>query len=189
MSQKNTLRKNILSRRDALSEAYRQKSARTVASTLATLPESFGADTIAAFMSFGGELPLTSALTDFIEAGRRILLPKMHMPTRTMVFYAVEDFSTLVKNTYGILEPDPERHISFPEETISCVLTPGVAFDASGYRLGYGGGFYDRFFAKLSPAVPRIGIAFELQYVSRIPRGVHDLPVHILVTESAVHRF
>jgi len=68
------------------------------------------------------------------------------------------------------------------------VLVPLLAVDAKGYRLGYGGGFYDRTLAALAP-VTAVGVAFDVQRVDAVPRGVHDRPLTHLVTESGVISF
>jgi 5-formyltetrahydrofolate cyclo-ligase len=66
---------------------------------------------------------------------------------------------------------------------IDWVLVPGVAFDAAGRRLGYGGGYYDRLLPQLSPGVARVAGTLEIQLVDRVPAGPHDLPVDTIVTE------
>jgi 5-formyltetrahydrofolate cyclo-ligase len=67
-------------------------------------------------------------------------------------------------------------------------VPPGVAFDRSGRRVGYGGGFYDRFLPMLGWAGPRIALAFDVQLVDELPAGGFDLPVDVIVTESRVLR-
>jgi 5-formyltetrahydrofolate cyclo-ligase len=89
--------------------------------------------------------------------------------------------------SFGALEPeagpvvDPGR--------LDVVLTPGVAFDRTGRRVGYGGGFYDRFLGLVRPNAPRVAIAFDLQLVGDdLPAGAFDLPIDVLVTETRVLR-
>ena len=92
----------------------------------------------------------------------------------------------------GIPEPrpslrrEPSRRVA-PED-IELAIVPGLAFDALGNRLGRGGGFYDRFLAKLSPTATVVGLAFECQVFDVIPTEPHDGPVDLLVTEKAVRR-
>ena len=83
----------------------------------------------------------------------------------------------------GILEPDP----ALPRVDVGAidwVLVPGVAFDAAGRRLGYGGGYYDRLLALMPPATPRVAGAFDVQLVPVVPAAPHDLVVDTLATES-----
>jgi len=88
----------------------------------------------------------------------------------------------------GILEPDPEKCLLGDIHLISLVLTPGVVFSKDGYRIGYGGGYYDTFFTTISEDVARVGLAFDLQLVeiADMPRESHDLPVHRIITESHI---
>jgi 5-formyltetrahydrofolate cyclo-ligase len=74
-----------------------------------------------------------------------------------------------------------------PKE-LDAAVVPGSVFDAAGRRCGYGGGFYDTYLPRLREGVPRIGLAFELQLVDDLPCEPHDLPVHVVVTESRVLR-
>lgn len=89
----------------------------------------------------------------------------------------------------AIPEPDPGRTIPIDPEEINVIIVPGSVFDTRGGRLGYGGGYYDRFAAAESPRALRIAIAFEVQVLDQIPLLPHDVPMHILVTEQKVRVF
>jgi 5-formyltetrahydrofolate cyclo-ligase len=90
------------------------------------------------------------------------------------------------KSEYGIPEPIIERTEDFKAENIDLVIVPGIAFDEEGSRIGYGGGFYDRFIQLLGHGVPLLSIAFELQVIPKIPSENHDLPVDKIITEKRV---
>lgn len=89
----------------------------------------------------------------------------------------------------GILEPDPKVAKPCPLEAIDLIVTPGVAFSKTGKRLGYGGGYYDRFFAKIAglqnPA-PKVALIPESQIFDDIPTDEHDLPVDFLISERGI---
>mgnify|MGYP003590435843 FL=1 len=91
----------------------------------------------------------------------------------------------LIPGYKGIPEPDPQlAHArSLPANSLEVVIIPGAVFDRRGYRLGYGGGYYDRFLALEAPQALRIGLAFDLQLVEHLPNEIHDIPMDILVTE------
>ena len=86
----------------------------------------------------------------------------------------------------GIPEPDPKlAHArSIPATQLEVVIVPGAVFDRRGYRLGYGGGYYDRFLALEAPQALRIGLCFDLQLVDQLPEEAHDVPMDWLVTEQ-----
>ena len=83
-----------------------------------------------------------------------------------------------------IPEPDPARATLVPPEKIDIAVIPGSVFDIYGGRLGYGGGYYDRFLVNDAPQALRIGFAFEQQLVDRVPLEPHDQPLDILITEK-----
>ncbi len=84
--------------------------------------------------------------------------------------------------SYGPKEP-PHRVAAEPSE-VDVVITPGMAFDRSGHRVGYGGGNYDRYLAGLNPKATRVGIAFDVQVLAEVPRGPDDQPVDFVVTDQ-----
>jgi len=86
----------------------------------------------------------------------------------------------------AIPEPDPDRAIPVSPEKINIAVLPGSVFDLYGGRLGYGGGYYDRFLVNDAPQALRIGFAFEQQLVDRVPLEPHDQPLDILITEKQI---
>ncbi len=97
------------------------------------------------------------------------------------------DYETeLEEGMFGILEPRTGCIRPFPIEEIDIVLVPGIAFDESGGRIGFGGGFYDEFLAKLPSETKRWALAFEFQIVEKIPLTDKDVPVESIITEKRV---
>ena len=100
---------------------------------------------------------------------------------------AIEQLET---GTFGILEPAPELRTAgssrVQPDALDLIVTPGVAFDTSGGRLGYGRGYYDRLLARRRPEVAAIALAFQTQLFPEIPRSQTDVPVDAIVTEQSV---
>lgn len=117
--------------------------------------------------------------------GVRVALPRIDWATKTLVPTRIIDPSMeLTTDRYGLSVPLPAC-LSVPLEEIDCVLVPGVAFDLAGRRLGRGGGFYDRFLARLDrPRVACLGVCFESQVLADIPCSPHDARVDRVLTES-----
>ncbi len=90
----------------------------------------------------------------------------------------------LDQTAYGPREP--RERIAVDPETVDVVVTPGLAFDREGNRLGYGGGYYDRYLARMGDAILRVGVAFSLQLVGRVPHEHEDQPVDVVVTDQGV---
>ena len=95
--------------------------------------------------------------------------------------YSVPSFDGLRRGEFGVLEPDPDRAARIAPDRLDLVIVPGVAFTAGGARLGRGGGFYDRFLARVPDPTPRVGVAFRCQVFDQIPTEPHDAHVDELV--------
>ena len=186
---KKSLRKQIMTLRSQFPIDERIQAENMVFDFVTQLPEFHTAKTISSFVSFGDEISMMRINSYILSLNKTLVLPYIDSQTKTMLFYKVEILSELIQNTFGILEPNPAMHMLVDYKTIDCVLTPGVAFDAHGYRLGYGGGFYDRFFSQIEKTIPKIGIAFELQRVATLPVESYDYPIHKLITEKGILSF
>ncbi len=90
----------------------------------------------------------------------------------------------LKQGVYGIMEPDPEKAEEADVSLLEAVVVPGVAFDRHGGRMGYGGGFYDRFLAGLDRLPFLVGVGFSMQVVEHVPLEPHDIRLDGIVTEK-----
>lgn len=189
MDVKKTLRKEVLSKRTHLSESeWRSKSER-IAYELLKMDIVNQVNNIASFVDFRNEVSMDLINKWILKNGKSLYLPLIDMKSRTMTFYKVEDLDELVRSNYGIMEPDPFIHEAVTPNIIDLFITPGIAFDPHGYRLGYGGGFYDQLFAGVKNEIPKIGLAFDLQRVSELPLEPFDRRITHLVTETGVRTF
>lgn len=186
MSPKRALRQVVREKRDALSESKRKEKAWQIKKRLFNLPEFKGAHAILFYAAFGSEVPTHEMMQEAIEMGKKIILPITDVEKKHLILREVRDLSSLEKNKYGIPEPSPENTLHYEPGLIDLVIVPGIAFDPYGHRIGYGGGYYDRFLKKLKPSIPKIGIAFDVQVVPKIPKEEYDLPVDKITTESLV---
>lgn len=179
--EKRALRRRILRDRDAAESAVRRGWSEAIAGRLMARPEMQRARTVHLFASFGSEVDTLPVVRRLLETGRRPVLPVVVREAWTMEHAAISGLEDLVPGFKGILEPAGQCPRVAPAE-IDLVVVPGLAFDRSGGRLGYGGGFYDRFLAEC-PA-PRVALAFSLQVVDAVPRDARDLPVDLVITEE-----
>lgn len=144
---------------------------------------------LAAYRSFGGEPDVQAGLDTLAGEGWRIAYPKTDKKAMALHFYEAHsplreaDFK---RGPFGIWEPDPERTHEVLAADIDMVLIPGVAFSRAGVRLGYGGGYYDRWLAAAGTAHVRIGISYQSLVQDELPRADHDVLVHHIVTEKGV---
>lgn len=133
------------------------------------------------YLSFGSEVDTIPILEELLRRGVRVSVPRCHKETRTMDAVAITHLSQLKPGAYGILEPEPALPIISPKE-IDLAVVPALAFDKEGYRLGYGGGYYDRFLAEFSGI--SVGLAFSDCITEHLPREEFDKPVDVVITEA-----
>lgn len=178
----------MLAARDAVLPRWRQSASQSITARLSALPEWAAATTVLAYSSFGSEFATDALLASVLARGRRLVLPRVQRKPWSLTLHVVTSTeSDLIAGAWGIREPDPGRCPALAPDEIDCVLVPGVAFDARGGRLGYGGGFYDRLLGRTDRA-SLIAAAFSLQLVPSVPMAAHDRRIPLIVTESATIR-
>ena len=181
------LRVAVLGRREALPEGERASLSRRILAEVLDLPSYRRSGVVLAYASFGSELTTGEFLRRVLEDGKVLLLPRVeHNGLR---LYEVRDVvRDLAPGTWGIREPVPNRCPDVDPASVGFALVPGVAFDRSGLRLGYGGGFYDRLLKDGLPnSTPLVSGAFEVQIVDEVPVDPHDAPVDTVVTEKGIY--
>ena len=185
---KREARKRALEVRDAIPAERRGVLGAAAIERFLALPEVGEASTVMAFWSFGSELPTLPLIEALHDRGARVALPRIVEGEIEPRAFAPGDPTT--EAAFGALEPS-DGAIVEPHD-IDVIATPAVAFDRRGQRVGYGGGFYDRFFARARSDALRVGIALGPQLLDpelELPAGAFDLPVDVVVTEAETVRF
>jgi 5-formyltetrahydrofolate cyclo-ligase len=183
---KPSLRRRILGRRDAMDPCSRTALSRAIVRDIIETSVYRRSDTIMAYASFGSELQTDEFMRHVLHQGKVLLLPRVNLQKGSLDLYRVRDpVRDLRVGTWGIREPRPDRCVRVDPHAIDFVLVPGLAFDARGGRLGYGGGFYDKLLAHgLSPCAWLVAGAFKSQMVEKVPVDGHDVPMDVVVTEN-----
>jgi 5-formyltetrahydrofolate cyclo-ligase len=182
-SQKKELRSIILTQRDTLSLEERRKKSESIHSRLFST-------TVALFVSFKSEVLTDSMIREALRLGKVVAVPFTDLRSNTLLLSSITDYpANLAPGTWGILEPKPDHLRPIALETMDLIITPGVVFDYRGYRVGYGGGFYDKLIRASEKKSIFVGLAFELQVVDEVPcDSAYDQPVDIIITEDRVIR-
>ncbi|MCD5402084.1 5-formyltetrahydrofolate cyclo-ligase [candidate division NPL-UPA2 bacterium] len=187
MEEKKSIRKEILVKRNGLSEeAVREKSQR-IKKKLFELLEFKKAKTVMFYVAKDKEARTEEIIRESLKMGKRVAVPISKVKERDLIPSLLTAYGELVPGAYGILEPGEECRQPVPLESLELIIVPGVAFDRQGNRLGFGGGFYDNFLGKVPANIPRLGLAFELQLVEELPGGENDIPVDGIVTEERIY--
>jgi len=185
ISDKETLRRESLARRASLHRDRRDKAAAALAYTALSFLELAEPAIISGYYPFGDELDCLPLLTRLIGEGHTIGLP-VTRKAQPLIFRAWTPETRMARGALGIPRPPDDA----PEVTPSVLLVPLAAFDDRGYRIGYGGGFYDRTLAKLRAAGPvtAVGVAFAEQQIERVPYEPHDEPLDWMLTPDGAFR-
>ena len=183
---KEEIRKRILSLRDSQTEEEMRSKSELIQKRLFNLPEFKKAKTIMFYVATRSEVRTEQMIKVALKQGERVVVPISDVKNRKLILSELKDFDELEPGTFNILEPKKEfiRRVS-PEE-IDLVITPGIAFDKDGDRIGYGMGFYDNFLSSLKKRIPVVGLAYELQMVDDIPVNDKDVTVDKIVTEERI---
>ncbi|MBF8983376.1 5-formyltetrahydrofolate cyclo-ligase [Lutibacter sp. B2] len=184
---KKQLRSEILNERKNLPIPIVSEKSGKISELLKSMNLYKNAQSVMVYIDFRNEVKTNDIINDLLSKNKRVVIPISIPETREMILsQLLNPGKELTKGTYGILEPKKEYIREVNPETIDLILVPGVAFDEEGYRLGYGGGYYDRFLDKLTKNIPSIALAFDLQIMEKVPRDVHDHAVDSIVTESRI---
>jgi 5-formyltetrahydrofolate cyclo-ligase len=183
---KRSLREGTIIARDRLGEAARAQASRDIVEALRGLLASRPPSGFLMCLPFGSEADL-GPLGDDPPGGWAAYIPRTDWRGRKLDICRLP--CTLVRSRFGLLEPARDVPAVSAEDVAAALgvaLVPGVAFSrVTRHRLGYGGGFFDRFLADY-PSILAIGVAFSMQMLDQVPHGAHDLPMHMLVSEDGV---
>jgi len=188
---KRALRRAMAERRDALAPQDRAARSQAACQRLLSLPE-LGARpgrTLSGYVAVRGEIDPAAALDAARSAGAIVTLPRVVSSRPRLRFHRAAAGAALVPGRFGLIEPDPEAP-EVPVERIDVVIVPGLAFDAGGRRLGYGGGYYDEAGTRMRAAGRGllVGFGYDFQVVDACPWGEGDVVLDMVVTDARVMR-
>ena len=179
-----TLRTQILAARDTLLAEERQEKSRAITDRLLALPAFSACRSVFTYVSFRSEVETLPLIAHCLSRGVTISVPLTLPAEHRLLAPAITDVSRDLAPGYCSI-PEPLQTLPLVDPaSIEVVLVPGSVFDVHGGRLGYGGGYYDRFLQGASPQALRIGLAFDLQVVAAVPLESHDQQLDYLITET-----
>lgn len=181
--EKRYLREELQALREELPAEKRQAWDTAITQRLLCLSEFLEASSVMTFLSFGTEINTWPILEAVWASGKTAFVPKVLGRKQGMIAVQIESQDDLKPGVWGISEPVSEKPA--PPGSLDCIVVPGLAFSASGYRLGYGGGYYDGFLSQATGA--KVGICYEM-FLREVPVCAWDVPVDVIVTEVGVRR-
>ena len=172
--------------RNAIEASERRAASHELSHTILTLPELIGIGTLLTYSALPNEADPAPAAWRLRRNGVLVAYPRIEAPG-VLGLHVVKHELDLVPGPFGLAEPTAAAP-RMAHESVDVVFVPGIAFDLSGLRLGYGGGYYDRLLPSLRRDCLRIGIAFDSQILDEIPAEEHDERVDLIVTDARVIR-
>lgn len=180
---KDELRKEILKKRRELASDEVSEKSEQILERLKSTPLIDSAHVIMCYMDFRNEVETANIIEYLWSQDKVVVLPKVNKEMQMLELYQIEGFKDMIQSNMGILEPSTELPRVL-ETDIDLILAPGVAFDLKGYRMGYGGGFYDKLIPNLRADCHIAALAFEIQLVEKLPVEAHDQPMSSIITEA-----
>lgn len=174
---KRQLRTAAKRKRDALSEAEITRWSGEICKILEEQPTFRNAVAIFFYYPLGSEVNLLPLAQKALDLGKQVAFPRVK--GSDMEFYLVSDLKRFAEGAFHVMEPLGSEAASSEH---ALVLVPGLAFDVRGSRMGYGKGYYDRYFANY-PGCQKIGICYQMQMVEDVPYGKHDIFMDEVITE------
>ena len=173
---KKQLRRMIRERKRAMTEAEIQSRSEALAQLLYASEAYRNAKTIYGYLPYNQEVRTVPMLEQALRDGKRVAVPKVFGDE--MKFLYLQDLTQVAKGYAGIPEPIADEPVA--EDKTALVLIPGLAFDPQGHRIGYGGGFYDKFLAA-EPNHPTLALCYEFQLLPKLETEEHDIPVDVVL--------
>ena len=141
------------------------------------------------YISYSSEIDTINIINRALNDGKDIFVPRTIFETKEMDAVKINSLKNMKKDRYGILEPEEGRPCIDPNE-LDLIVVPGVAFDNNGGRMGYGAGYYDRYFKKISTEkrnhVKKIALAYDFQIVDNVPMNNQDVNIDYIITEENI---
>lgn len=142
------------------------------------------------YVNTGSEVVTRELIKKAVYLRKRAAIPMVEHGAGGKKTMAACEITNIEEETemgsYGILEPKKSMVKKVLPGDIDMIIVPGVAFDAKGYRIGYGGGYYDRFLKNVRKDCMKAGIAYEFQVVDELPKEDHDIPLDMIITQERI---
>lgn len=184
---KKEFRKKVINLRKEKDKDFIKHNSDIITDKLLNLDCIKNAKNIMLYLDFNNEVSTDSLIKKLLNLGKIVSSPITLKEERKLIPSQITDLKNGIQyGAYNIREPKPECSPAINIKDLDVIIVPAVAYDKNCYRLGYGGGFYDRFLENLRKDAVTIGIAFDLQIFDEVPKEPHDAQLDYIVTESRI---
>ncbi|KGR91513.1 hypothetical protein CD30_05510 [Ureibacillus massiliensis 4400831 = CIP 108448 = CCUG 49529] len=182
--EKKALRNKIRQLLSEMNDSDYYRYSEIIADKLRNEEAIINAKTVALTISNKPEVDTYLIIEKMWDLNKKVVVPKCNPKNHSMRFFEIQHFDQLEKVYMDLLEPIPHKTISVEANDIDVIIVPGIVYDLKGYRIGYGGGYYDRYIVNYKGKL--ISIAFDNQIVEEVPKESHDRPVDMIITQSRI---
>lgn len=179
---KRSVRSNFLAKRKSLSDELCKKLSDEILCRFIDSGRLNDVTCVALYNAVNNEVQTTGIADYMLKQGKRLVYPRIR--GTELDFFEITKLTDLTPGSFGVLEPRGENLV--PVTELDLIVVPGVAFDMTGHRLGYGKGYYDRTLAACREDCNKVGIAFDFQVTDKLPILEHDQVLNLLVTDKRI---
>ncbi len=183
---KSDLRSDFKSKRNSMPENVKLSMDSEIQSRFLSLRQYFKCSVIFTYVSKDIEVDTYAIIRAAWANGKKVAVPKCIQSNREMEFYFISSMDDLEEGAFGVMEPISERCEKVTDFSKGLCIVPGLSYDAEGYRLGYGKGYYDRFLAKFGGET--VGLCYSNCIKWKLPHGKYDRPVDMIVTDRYIRK-
>ncbi|NLP47624.1 MAG: 5-formyltetrahydrofolate cyclo-ligase [Clostridiales bacterium] len=185
--QKNLLREKSKAYRENLNPDEKERLDRKISNRFLNLWHYREADLILIFVSTEVEVDTYLIMADALQKGKRVAVPRCVEGTRNIEYYLIDSPDDLEPGTFGVPEPNPQKNLKLTEFDGAVCVVPALVYDKSGFRIGFGKGYFDRFLSSVQ--LKTIGLIYDACLLDSVPRGKYDKRIDMIVTESKILDF
>jgi 5-formyltetrahydrofolate cyclo-ligase len=186
---KNAIRQDIIQKREELGDLEKNEKSLAISKRLFGIDEFKKSKVVFCFLSTFFEVQTEKIIRESLRLGKQVLVPLLDPEGENLQASRIPSMDIdFIIGKYGIKQPTLKRIDIVAFSNIDFVVVPGLAFDNIGNRIGYGAGFYDKFFKKISSGVTRVAVSYDFQLLNLVPHSDLDEPVHFLITETQALR-
>ena len=182
---KDNLRKKVLLERNSMVEEEKNKKDILILEKLKNELVYKKSKRIFIYVGFKSEINTLKYIESFLQDGKEIFVPKTDMENKEMKAIKLTSVDELKLSNYGILEPMFEENVA-DGNSFDLIIVPGAVFDLDGNRIGYGGGYYDKYLDNIKGSISKVALAYSFQVLNNIPNEEHDIKVNYIITENEV---
>jgi len=183
---KGKLRERILNMRNSLTTEEVTEKSLQIKDRLINTSMYAEANHIFTFLSFNKEVLTKPIIDDCMKKNKQIYVPLCNTQIKEIVLCKFEGWDKLKPSKYGILEPVKDHIRIVNRSILDMAIVPGAVFDRKGNRIGYGAGYYDKFFNTLKKSIVKIAICYSFQVVDSITPSEYDVPMDYIITENEI---